>query len=341
MKCILTEDLDSYDLKSVINKEIVQKDIRLKEIYDGIPGFNYKFMICIKEDKCIGILPFILYENKIANIINSMPFIGYGGVSVKNDENNKIFRFIINSLIEYAENNNISLVTICTQPFESEKYELYKKYFKPDFERKNFHQYINLNNYKLENVKRRIKRSVRKCTEKYGVKIIESNDLNNLKYWYQNIYLERLSKTGCAIYPYSVFEGFIKNINQDRVRMIYGIMNDEIIGGGLFLNQGKSLDNFMRVIGTDFLDTQVGTYIDYYSIEYAINTGIPYYNWQSCDYIGSNIFKYKSEWGSEVGYHHYLTKVTGDILKLKKTPLEIIKEEFKGIYVMPYEEFER
>lgn len=341
MKCILVDNYNEYNLKDIIDAEIVQKDIRLSSIYKGMEGFNYKYIACFESEKCVGVLPFILYKNSIGNIINSMPFIGYGGISLAEGQNEITFKFMIDFLLEYAQQNEVVLTTICTQPFESEKYEFYKKYFKPDFERQNFHQYIDLTDYNLDNVKRRIKRSVKKCTEKYDVKVIESDREEDLVYWYKNIYLERLNKTGCAIYPYSVFEGFLKNIDSKRRKMIYGIKDGEIIGGGLFLNQNKSLDNFMRVVGTPFLDTQVGTYLDYYSIKYALENNIKYYNWQSCDYIGSSIFEYKESWGSELAYHYYLTKITGDISKLKKTSLDTIKQEFKGIYVMPYEEFER
>ena len=143
VKCILVEDSNVYNIEKFMNDDIIQKNINLKEIYKGMDGFNYKFIACIKNDECVGIMPFILYKNKIANVINSMPFIGYGGISSKdNDEN--IFEFIVDFLMKYAEENEVSLVTICTQPFENEKYELYKKYFKADFERKNFYQYIDL-----------------------------------------------------------------------------------------------------------------------------------------------------------------------------------------------------
>lgn len=343
MKCILVEDSNVADeIKEFIAGEIVQKDIRLKDIYNNLKKFNYKYIACMNDEKCVGVLPFILYKNDIANVINSMPFIGYGGISVK-DNNEEIFKAIINFLEDYAAKNNVLLTTICTEPFDNDKDELYRKYFKYDFERKNFYQYIDLEKDIFDEMKAKfrgnLKRNIRKCKEKYNVSLVESYDLNDLSYWYENVYLTRLTETGCAIYPYEVFETLIKMHEKGRVKMIYGVKDDKIVAGGLYLKQKYSVDNFMRVVSTEYLHTQIGTYLDYFSIEYAIQNNMDYYNWQSCDEIGSSIFKYKEDWGSKIGYHFYLTKITGNISKLRSTSLDIVKKEFKGIYVMPYEEF--
>lgn len=339
MKCILIDNCEKYDLKQFIHNEIIQKDIRLKKIYDNMDGFNYKYIVCIDNEKCVGVLPFIVYNNSIANVINSMPFIGYGGISISEINKDEIFKNIINFLYSYAKENDILLVTLCTEPFEEEKFELYKKYFKPDYIRENLYQYIDLSKDVISGIKSMFKRNAKKAI-KYGVNILEDNSHEKLKYWYDNIYVKRLNETKCAIYPYSVFQNLVDDTDNTRAKMIYTIYEEKIIGGGLFLKQIKSLDNFMRVIDSDYFKTQAGTLIDMYSIEYAIKIGVKYYNWQSCGGKGTSIFEYKEGWGSEVNKHYYVTKVMGDISKLKETKLDVIKEAFKGIYVLPYEEFD-
>lgn len=338
--CDFNKD-DSLD-DFIKNNAINQQDYKLKEIYSDNCKFQYEYIICKENDKILGIMPFVLYNNINGNVIHSMPFVGYGGIASLNENKDEIYSSIINYLNEVAVKNNVLLITICTKPFDSD-YNLYKKYFKPDYERKNFYQYMLLDGDIEANMKgkfrRNLKRNIKKCKE-CGVILEESKDLNDLKLWYNDVYCKRLTETNCAIYPYTVFETMILKLDDARVKMVYTKLDGKIIGGGLFLNQGISFDNFMRVVDSEYFYTQAGNLIDEWSIEYAQNAGLKYYNWQSCDEIGSTIYKYKEDWGSKLDYHYYLTKIVGDVSSFKKTQLKTIKEEYKGIYVMPYEEFE-
>lgn len=345
MKCFIYDEKknSNYDIDKFLGNSILQVNYKLHSIYEAMKNYNYNYIVCVENDLVVGVMPFIIYKNEFSNIINSMPLIGYGGIEAIKENKNKIFEKVIEYLNKVAEENNVNLITICTQPFKDDEYSLYKNIFKPDFERKNFYQYLDLEKDIFENMKSKfrgnLKRNIKKCIEKYNIDIVESYDLKDLEYWYENVYKKRLKETGCVIYPYKVFETFLTNIKKEKIKMLYGISEGKIIAGGLYLNQGKSMDNFMRVVDSNYFNTQVGTYMDYLSIKYSIDNKFQYYNWQSCDDIGSSIFKYKEDWGSEIGYHYYLTKVVGDIEDLKNMPIKKIKNNFSGIYVLPYEEF--
>ncbi len=348
MKCFLydEEKHGNINLDEFFKDKLNQSNYKLKKIYENDISYIYKYIVKIDdENNILAVLPFILYKNKLANIINSLPFIAYGGITCGEYNKKELFNELLCFLDNFAKDNNVLLITLCTQPFKQNDYELYKEIFKPDYERKNFYQYIDLKKDIFEEMKAKfkgnLKRNIKKCKEKYNVQVKESYDLNDLRYWYDKVYVKRLTETHCAIYPYKVFEAFITEINKYKIKMLYGLRDGKIIAGGLYLNQGICVDNFMRVVDTESLHTQVGTYLDYLSIQYAIKNKVEFYNWQSCDEIGSSIFKYKEDWGSDIGYHYYLTKVTGDITELKNTPLSIVKKEFKGIYVMPYEELNK
>lgn len=343
MKCFLYDFSNNNELQCFLdNNAISQQNFLNRFIYQDIDNFNYYYIVCKENEIIKGIMPFVLYINKLGNIIHSMPFIGYGGIATIEDDKYEAFKCIEEFLEEFSKENNVKLITICTPPFKNDYYKLYKQIFKPDFERKNFYQYLDLEEDIFKNMKSKfrgnLRRNVRKC-EHYGVNIVENNSLDYLRNWYDNVYVKRLTETACSIYPFSVFQTVIRYFSKDRFKMLYAVLEDKIIGGGLYLNQGISVDNFMRVVDSEYFYTQAGTYLDYYSIKYAMELGVEYYNWQSCDEIGSSIYKYKEDWGSKLAYHYYLTKVVGDIGVLKNTPLNIIKKEYKGIYVMPYEEF--
>jgi hypothetical protein len=346
MNCFLYDFKKNERLDNFLSKHaIVQQKYYTRHIYEENDKFFYKYIICEKHNEILGVMPFVIFQNNKGKIINSMPFIGYGGIATDycGEEKREVFEKIISYLLEVAKDEDVLLTTICTALFLND-YSLYSEFLMPDFELKNFYQYIDLSEDVFGNMKSKfrgnLRRNIEKC-KKYGVALVESDDPDNLKEWYYNVYLKRLTETKCAIYPYSVFETFLKCFSKDDIKIVYAKLNDVIIGGGIFLNQGLSFDNFMRVIDSDYFYTQAGNYIDYWSIEYAKNNAIQYYNWQSCDEIGSHIFKYKEDWGSMLGHHYYLTKVTGNLETFKNVPLEVIKKEYKGIYVMPYSEFSK
>lgn len=346
MKCFLynfnREDYKEKIKMFIDDNCIVQQSLSVRRIYENYSNFNYYYIVCEEDEKIKGVMPFVLYTHKLGNIINSMPFIGYGGIASIENEKYKVFTYINKFLNEFCLEKAVKLATICTTPFKSDEYDLYNKVFKPNFEKKNFYQYLDLKEDVFKNMKSKfrgnLRRNIKKC-ERYGVILEENNSIEYLKYWYYNIYLKRLTQTNCSIYPFSVFETLVKCTQDNKVKMIYAILKDKIIGGGLYINQGDSVDNFMRVVESEYFYTQAGNYLDYCSIKYAIQTGARYYNWQSCDEINSPIYKYKNDWGSNLDYHWYLTKIVGDISEFKNYSLEYIKDQYKGIYVMPYEEF--
>lgn len=344
MKCRIVENCEDSSYKEFINSQIIQKNIIMREIYSNSNSLEFKYVLCENENQCVGVFPFVLYKNVITNVINSLPFLGYGGISVQKDNRDEIFKCIVEFVEDFAKKNDVSLITICTEPFE-ENYDLYNKYLPCDYEMKNFYQYINLKEDVFTKMKAKfrgnLRRNIKKCHERFGIEIKESYAVEDLQYWYDNVYVKRLTETHCSIYPIEVFKTILSKVDRNRIKMLYGLCEGKIVGGALYLNQGRSVDNYMRVVSTDYLHTQLGTYLDYLSINYAIDNKVEYYNWQSCDEIGSSIFKYKEDWGSEIGYHYYRTKIMKDITELKNTPLEKIKQNFKGIFVLPYDEFKK
>lgn len=345
MNCFLYDFLDNEELNKFLNNNgINQQNYMLKDIYSDILDFEYYYIVCEENSLILGAMPFILYRNELGNIVHSMPFIGYGGIAALDDNRKNIFKCILNFLQEFCKRQEVVIINICTPPFEGSDYDLYREILNPDYEMKNFYQYLNLEEDIFGNMKSKFRNNLKRNLKKFkehDISIIENNSLEFLGNWYDNIYIKRLKQTGCTIYPFKVFQEIISKLNVDKYKMIYAILDGKIIGGGLYLKQKNSLDNFMRVIDTDYLYTQAGTALDYYSIVEAKKMNVKYYNWQSCDKIGSSIYKYKEEWGSKLDYHHYITKIVGDISLIKNTSINDIKRKYKGLYVMPYEIFSK
>ncbi|GEM_PF-2385572 len=335
-KIIASENEYSLINQFVDKYALVQHSIKNINIYSSIPDFNYKYIACFNEaNKIVGVLPFVHYNGAFGDVIHSMPFIGYGGGYALSEV---YLESLISELISYAVNNMILLITICTPPF-TQDYKKYSRILKPDFEQENFYQYIELDNnfLKAMNSKNRnnLKRNLR-IAEKNGVYLKEDYSESYLAYWYEKVYVPRMRETKGAIYPFEVFNELRKSLGGKRLLIQYAMNDNGIIGAGLFLKQQVSLDNFMRVVGSEHQRTNAGILLDYWSLQYAQNNGYSFYNWQSCDSIDSPIFNYKKSWGSEVGIHYYLTKVINPIDSLRNALISDIKEKYEGIYVMPY-----
>lgn len=323
---------------------LVQQNTRLKNIYHSLDKMEYHNVVCYdNSNKIVGTLPFVLYNHPYGNIIHSTPYLGYGGVCMQPDGDAAIRNSLIEKLIEYGKERDVLLATICTEPFLDESdLDSLKYSFQPDFEHANFYQYIDITSDYLKNMtsknRNNLKRNLRNAN-KEGIYLEEDYTEESLLFWYEKIYLKRLSETGGLIYPFDVFNE-LRKFGRDRVIIQYVMKDERIIGTGIFLKQQKSFDNYMRVIDPKYTHTKAGILIDNWSIEYAISKGYTFYNWQSCDREDSPIFNYKKTWGSKVGYHYYFTKKLNPIDKFKEIPLPYIQQAYPGIYVMPYSEFD-
>ncbi|KYG33711.1 GNAT family N-acetyltransferase [Alkalihalobacillus trypoxylicola] len=339
----IAEELEDDALNEFVSKYgLVQHSPKLKTIFEGFNSYLYKYVACYNGQEVVGILPFIHYKNDLGDVVHSLPYLGYGG-GCTIDDDNEILSSMLLTLMEYCQQKQILLLTICTPPF-SKQLNVYTETLQPDYIKDNFYQYIPLrsdfltlmNSKNRNNLKRNLKHA-----ESTGIYLNQDNSEEMLKVWYETIYKPRLETTGGAIYPFEVFNHLRHFFGGDRVVVQYAMLDDTIVGASILLKQNKSLDNFMRVVGNDYMHTQAGVMLDYWSIQYAQSQGYEYYNWQSCDRVDSPIFKYKENWGSKVDKHFYITKTINSIEEFKRSSLDEIIENYKGIYVLPYSEFKK
>lgn len=61
-----------------------------------------------------------------------------------------------------------------------------------------------------------------------------------------------------------------------------------------------------------------------------------WFNWQSSKSRNDGTYLYKRRWGAEEYNHCYLSKPLVDIDEITSIPLETVKEEANGCYILPY-----
>jgi hypothetical protein len=268
---------------------------------------------------------------------------GYGGVIVGNENlRDEIYAALAEAFIKEARTQECALATISTQPFFGE-INLYRQYFKPDFEHENFYQYIDLNSDFMAEISSKqrgnIKRGIQKA-EKYALKVTFADSDEYFSQWY-NIHEQRMAELNAIPLPRKLFDGARQCLFKENLGFFaYVLDNDRIIGGGLFIGLNKVVDVFLVSSSSAAMHKQPNNILISAAIKRARQMGFRYFNWQSCSSRESGVYAFKKSWGSREGNHYYLTKITDDISGLKEISLDEIKRRYRWHYVMPYDQFQ-
>ncbi len=340
-------DVNAF-LESCTNA-LAQHTLGWREVIKSFENEGDRYLIAKRDGQVVGILPAFVYHNKNGNVLQSISYpAGYGGVvsNLKGLERADIFRDMLQELISLAKENDCILATICTSPFSNDL-KLYGKYFKPDFIKANFYQYIDLKSGFTTNKERNFRGNIRKGiwqnikkSDKYTLKIIEDDDLNSFYEWYK-IHEKRMEEVNSEPLPKQLFEKSLEYmIKANKGKFVYLKYQDKIVSGIFVIYLKGVIDYFAGSMDREYAYTQANSLLLYKTSNWAKINGFKYYNWQSLPSKESNVYQYKKGWGSLEDTHYYLTKIIDDISEFRKLPLSLIKEEYKWHYVMPYEEFE-
>ncbi len=305
---------------------------------------NYFIVAKDENDKTCGMLSVFLHENQYGNLLISVPsFGGYGGVIVKNDENSEeIHKLLLTEMIDFAKKKNCVLATISTPPFFEQK-SFYDKFFQPEFIKENFYHFFNLKEDFLDsfNSKQRnnFKRNM-KIAMGNGLHFEISDNIENLENWHK-IHKKRMNEILAKPIDLQFFKSIFSNLEFQKTFWFAIIKKDkQIICGGIFIGNEKVVDIFMLSADSDYFKMNANTFLIYNALDFFKSKNIQYLNFQSSPSEESGTFNYKKNWAAKLDYHRYLTKITGDISKIKKLSVQQLKANYGTHYVLPYNELE-
>lgn len=316
---------------------IPQNMLYWESIFNGLNKYKFETLIAIEDNMILDLISYVIYEGKFGNVMISLPLIGYGGFISTNKE---IWNALIKELEGIASLNKCTTLTMSTPVYRESLQDTYMEVFNPDYVYNNFYQYSTFNGlnplFMLEKKKRdKIKNSINK-----GAKITEIKILTRLEDWEEwiGIYNSRYKEIGAVAYPTEFFIKVFQKACETQFKYIklYGLFeNDMLVGGILVTCSFKNADYFSSAFLTskNYLN---GTTI---TLNYIFNDlaerGFLKFNWQSSPgRLG--VYNYKKSWGANEGEHLYLVKVIGNPQNLLSIPLEMIKEEYKGMFILPY-----
>ncbi len=304
-------------------------------------GLSVYYILCYDWNKLTGFLPYTIKETVIGSIINSNPYIGYGGtISKRSDIQVELFQ----TLIKHAISQNMLALTISTPPIQNDlDYDEIINEIKFDFIKPNFYQFARLDKHPIEilKAKRRaaIKNEIKKAMDA-NIKVNFHFDSLDFEKW-QDIYLNRYFEIGAKPYPKYFFENIEERIFLNgKAILVSAKIKNELIGGILFLIGNGIADYFSSAFKTEYLHLNPTSYLLDESFQHLMKNGIELFNWQSSPNKGG-VYQYKKKWGAEEANHYYLTKLLVKPEKLSFLSLETVKKYFEGFYFLPYEYWEK
>lgn len=305
-------------------------------LYSTLPDCRYDAMVAHQHEEVRGFLPFVVYEGKFGPIINSLPYIAYGGpVSTEGD----VTQILVEEMVRYARKLGCITMTVSTPPFMTEAgLAAYRDYLHPDYYFANFFQYSLLDVHPLEKLsgKRRsaFKNEIRKSEQARVLLKTICADVD-IDEWLV-IYGDRYAEIGATPYPPRFFKSMLTDVDhKGKVLLVGAYLEDELIGGTLFLLGRGIVDYFASAYKTSYMHLYPNTFVLDAMFHEFMAQGYRLFNWQSSPGKGG-VFAYKQRWGALENEHYYLTKVTGKIENLTRVPLEDIRAAYRGFFVAPF-----
>ena len=340
----LLTDQDHASYRTFVDRcpvSLVQHSLNWRDFVLSFSEEEDACLIAKDAGEIVGVLPAFIFRCELGDIIESTPFAGtYGGIlsHLTGRRRDALFRCMLSSLVRFAQEQGCVLVTITTPPF-ADDLGSYDAHFQADFSRECFYQYLCLDEEPLSNVSSRrryvIKREVRQAQEELTINC--ECDEARLEEWY-SIYAERFAEIGAAPVPKAFFENARRILfPAGNGKFWFAFHEGRLIGGTLLVHNRHVMDYLSTAFCTRDRGYNPGNLIIAEALRWARQQTIRYFNWKSAPSRDSGVYRYKARWGSEESSHYFLTRITGDIGRLRKVGLATVKQAYLGHYVMPYE----
>lgn len=333
------------DFVSACPTALVQQAPEWRTVVAGDPRDEPVYFVA-RNDRgdAVGALPAFHFHGGFGDLMISVPQAGgYGGVvtAATGDGRDVIHRALLDALTAEARKRECLLATVATPPFFGDLAS-YRAALEPDFERENFYQFIDLAEWTTERAHGRAAKYVRRAEQaraRHGLTVTFDDDTSHFEAWLA-LHETRMREIGVTPLPRAFLQAIRDHvIAAGKGVMGYVLADGALVAGCMFVGQGQVLDCFMlsgSAAGERLLATSA-LVVD--ALDWASRAGYRYFNWQSSSSRESGVYHFKAKWGSREGQHHYLTRITGDITALRRTPLPEIRAAYPWHYVMPFEQF--
>ena len=280
-------------------------------------------------------LNFYIVETSFGKVLISMPYIGYGSCFTSTEGIKELF----SDLEAFARDNDCLTMSVCTHPLATVPFDKYHDLFDYDYSYKNFCQISTIDKHPLESVshKRRMafNSEIARCSRE-GYIIDKHPDAEIYDQWLE-CYKSRVTDLDAIPFPDWFFDNYYRESQKDDKVDFWVVRDESTILGGIFCARGNNIvDYCTSAFKTEYRKLYPTTYILNEYFNDAVSRGIKYFNWQSSPVKNEGTYNFKKRWGAEEYEHYYFAKTLAPLENILEIPLQKIKKELVGCYMLPY-----
>lgn len=305
-------------------------------------------MISLSEvGEIIGLLPLFVRNGPAGKVANSLPFFGsYGGCLVdpllEKESRRGLKKRLIAGLLNWAREENISLVTVINHPFEEDS-DLYISEIRPDFQDERIGQVLPLPQIKdsdeaVERLMLKAHQKTRNMIRK-GLRSTEVRVENNIEAFrfLHEVHRDNMEALGGHSKEWRFFQLVEERLVPEKEYMLYvGYVEDRHAAASLTLRYGGFIDYFTPAVRREFRSTQALSAVIIRAMQDASVSGYQWWNWGGTWLDQKNLYRFKARWGGQDRRYLYHIKVLEDQRGFIEMGKDELLRSYPFFYTIPF-----
>ncbi len=319
-----------------LDKKIIPP--QLDPVWARIIDSDKKICYAIYDSDLKEQINFCISEFSFGKILTPLPYASYGTCFDIN--NSLILKKMFEKLERFAVENDCLSMSVSTHPLSSVPFVKHRDIFEYDYSFTNFCQISDVSVHPVVGMTHHRRMAFNNEISKMTVQnewYIDKNPTKELFDRWFEIYLKKMKLFGSIPLPYEFYYKYWQESLRNKIIDFWMITNGEDVIGGVFFAVGKNIiDYCTSLFDEKYSNLNPTTYLLNQYFYKMMDAGIQYFNWQSSPVRNGGVYNYKKRWGSKEYEHYYFSKILCNIDDMVQIPLDIMKRETVGHYVIPY-----
>lgn len=297
------------------------------------------FLIEIQEEVYVSALPFCLYHGPLGPVINSLPFYGSNGGSLRTQASKISSLELTTALLDFSKYKKCISVTVIESPLTPEDSSAYNEFEYRDYRVSliNHFDELGADSELLDTFEDPRPRNIRRAI-KAGVEVRESQTEESLKFLAET-HWENITAVGGLPKTAEFFNFFLREMPSDEWTILEAALAGKRIASLLMLNSKSTTEYFTPATLPEYRNLQALPLLIYRGMQRSIRMGHLSWNWGGTWESQKGVYDFKRKFRpKETRYNYYCTIFDRTILSRDK---EFFVEKYPNFYIMPFALLER
>lgn len=293
---------------------------------------EFTYLICKKDSKICGILPYIQMSTFLGDIVNTLPYYGSNGGIIASSADAEAELITIYN--EIAASSSVAASTYIPNLFYSDRTPKGIIY---DYTDERIGQITLLSDNKnsedelFNRIDSSTRRNIRRA-KNAGIKVEVNNESFDFLIM---VHEQNMEAIGGREKSPDFFKKIPLSFDKDSDYRIYTATLDGVIISALLVFYfNKTVEYFTPVTVSEYRTLQPMSLILYTAMLDAVNLGYKYWNWGATWITQQGVYKFKGKWDARDYLYKYYIKVNrAELINMKS---DDILEKFPNFYVIPF-----